>query len=188
MRSLSDRPSVRRLQAQRASRRRRAARNWQARDELHNALRRIRRRERRPRSHVPVDTTAPTGNPSVGAHRKTATNASLAASCTATSDGHTSASAERTSHAPQGGANVRVHEEAQRLKHIRGARERQRASRARIELERDRYEEHATARREAVARRARECASGQAEKVISRSGLISATSRVVQHDRAESNK
>ena len=50
-------------------------------------------------------------------------------------------------------------EEAQRLKHVQGARERQRASRARIELERDRCEEHATARREAVARRARECAS-----------------------------
>ena len=175
MRSLSDRPSVRRLQAQRASRRRRAARNWQARDELHNALRRIRRRERRPRSHAPVDATAPTGNPSVGAHRKTATNVSLAASRTATSDGHTSASAERTSHAPQGGANVRVHEEAQRLKNIRGARERQRASRARIELERDRCEEHATARREAVARRARECASRAGGEVISaRPRLISA--------------
>ena len=36
---------------------------------------------------------------------------SLAASRTATSDGHTSASAERTSHTPQGGANVRVTEQ-----------------------------------------------------------------------------
>ena len=77
MRSLSDRPSVRRLQAQRASRRRRAARNWQARDELHNALRRIRRRERRPRSHVPVDATAPTGNPSVRTGRPRRTCRSL---------------------------------------------------------------------------------------------------------------
>ena len=168
----SDRPSVRRLQAQRASRR--AARNWQARDELHNALRRIRRRERRPRSHVPVDATAPTGNPSVRTGRPRRTCRSLRhARPRRTATRARALSAHRTRR--KAAQTCACNEEAQRLKHVQGARERQRASRAWIELERDRCEEHATARREAVARRARECASRAGGEVISaRPRLISA--------------